>query len=358
MQSSAPATPKFSVIIPAYNEAEWIATCLEETCRVLARTQHEVIVVDDGSQDQTAEIVRDFAARHPQVRLHSFPVNRGKGAALIQGSQLARGEFVVFLDADLELHPTHILAFYERLSEAGADVVIGSKHHPQSQLSYPLARRITSAGYAALMKFLLGLHVRDTQTGIKLFRSEVLQRAIPRLQIERFAFDLELLVAASRFGYQIIEAPVEVKFQRPHSGRMSWRTVWGMFWDTLKIFYWSSFWNWLNPGWRLRLWMALFVIGLVTASFGLAHWLAVYVKFPEPVEQVAVILTLRFLDTQLRDWIMMGFGSLLVILALLELNKGILAAFGRANHSSLHENRDQGASSGKPSSTDPGKRNS
>ena len=330
MSVNSISTPTISVIIPAYNEASHIHGCLLETSQVLKDIPHEIIVVDDGSLDSTIAVVQAIAVENPRIQIHSLETNRGKGAALLAGCKIARGELISFLDADMELHPRLILRLWRTMFDGNADVVIGSKHHPASSIHYPAVRQVTSSGYATLISFLFNLGVRDTQTGIKLFKAEVIQQILPRLRIERFAFDLELLVAANRFGYTILEAPVEVQFRRPHGGRLKLRAILGMFVDTIKIFYWASFWKWLDPSLPLRIWMVLFVIGSITASFGFAHWLAIHVQVPQTLSRLAYYLTLRFLDTQARDWIMLIFGLAMMVLALVELNKGVLAAFARA----------------------------
>jgi hypothetical protein len=115
-------------------------------------------------------------------------------------------------------------------------VVIGSKFHPESRVEYPRLRRIYSFIYFLLVRALFGLPVRDTQTGIKLFKREVLEHVLPRVLVKRFAFDLELLANAHHFGYKITEAPVEVNFKRVCS-RLRLPAVWNVFLDTLAIFY-------------------------------------------------------------------------------------------------------------------------
>lgn len=323
--------PTLSVIIPAYNEADRIQITLAETSSALQHTNYEIIVVNDGSSDSTAWEAQQAAQENAHIRVFSFPQNRGKGAALIYGTQQARGDLIAFLDADLELHPRLILQFWKILYDQVADVVIGSKRHPESQLKYPFLRQFTSIGYTVMNRWLFGLPVHDTQTGIKLFRAPVIKRVIQRIRIERYAFDLELLVAINRFGYKIVEAPVILEFKRGQGGRLHLGAIAGMFIDTLRIFYRTSFWKWLDPSLRMKLWMLLFLFGVILGSFGLAHLLAVHVQVPEYLSHVAYLVTLRFLDTEVRDGIMIFLGLILVVVAGIQLNKGILAAFARAD---------------------------
>ena len=114
--------------------------------------------------------------------------------------------------------------------------MIGSKFHPDSKVDYPPLRRVYSFFYYMLVRALFGLPVRDTQTGIKLFKRVVLERVLPRILVKRFAFDLELLANVHHFGYRIVEAPVTLNFQRVCS-RLRLSAVWNVFLDTLAIFY-------------------------------------------------------------------------------------------------------------------------
>lgn len=235
---------QISIVVPAYNEADRIRVCLREIALAMEDWDYEIIVVDDGSQDSTYQETLAIAAENVHIHPIRQSSNRGKGAAVLLGFQRATGEIIALLDADLELHPRMLLSFIRIMHETQADVVIGSKMHPGSKLAdYPWFRRTASVAYSLLTRSLFDLDLHDTQTGIKLFRAGVLRHVGPRLRIRRFAFDLELLVIARHFGYKIIEAPVVVSFQRAHSGRIGVLTMGRMFVDTLKVFYWASFWK-------------------------------------------------------------------------------------------------------------------
>jgi glycosyltransferase involved in cell wall biosynthesis len=230
---------KISVVLPAYNEAEHIVRNLLETVSVLSKFEYdfEVIVVDDGSPDKTYLHAARLLASHPQrVRVVRYEENRGKGNALMAGTWFASGEYVVFLDADMDLHPVQIPTLLGVAEASGADVVVGSKMHPLSNVDYPKKRRLYSWGYYVLVRALFGLPVSDTQTGLKVFRREVLERVFPLMLVKRFAFDVEVLANAHRLGYQIVNAPVTLDFRRA-LGRLNWRNVFKMLRDTLAIFY-------------------------------------------------------------------------------------------------------------------------
>jgi glycosyltransferase involved in cell wall biosynthesis len=323
-----------SVVIPAFNEADRIGDCLRETALALQGLDYEIIPVDDGSRDATFREMAACAAQNPRVRPVRQPSNQGKGAAVFLGCQHATGDLIAFLDADLELHPSQLLSFIHVMRQTKASVVIGCKSHPDSQLTYPRFRQATSVVYSALVQFLFGLDLHDTQTGIKLFRAETLRCIIPRLRARRFAFDLELLVAASRYGYKIAQSPVVVSFQREHGGRINLLAIARMFLDTLQIFYQASFWKWLEPGLRVRFWMVTLAVGLVVAAFGVAHLLMLWIPVPQ-LSRLVYVLALRFIDARVRDAGLIVIGALLAGWALIELNKSLLAAFAHADKGDL-----------------------
>jgi glycosyltransferase involved in cell wall biosynthesis len=233
-------SPKISVVMPAYNEAEHIVQNLLATVEALAATgdDFEVIVVDDGSLDKTYLEAAKLLSSHPErVRVVHYQVNQGKGNALMWGTRFARGQYVAFLDADMDLHPSQLTVFFEIMRVEHADAVIGSKRHPLSKVEYPRRRRIYSAVYYGLVKLFFGLPVKDTQTGIKLFRHELLDRVFPRVLAKRFAFDIEVLANAHRMGYKIVDAPVELEFKRGTFARICIKDVFNIMRDTAAIFY-------------------------------------------------------------------------------------------------------------------------
>ena len=228
-----------SILMPAYNEAHSIAENVCETVETMRGLgiDFEIVVVDDGSLDGTHTAATNALRAWPDcVRIVRCRRNEGKGNALICGTAYSKGEYVAFLDADMDLHPEQLENFFAIMSARDADVVIGSKFHPQSKVEYPRLRRIYSFFYFMLVRSLFGLPVRDTQTGIKLFKREVLEQVLPRVLVKRFAFDLELLANVHHFGYRIVEAPVVVNFNRVCS-RLRLAAVWNVFVDTLAIFY-------------------------------------------------------------------------------------------------------------------------
>lgn len=229
---------KISVIIPAYNEADIIAESLRETIRVFNDfgCRYEIIVVDDGSLDATYQKAMEEASRHNNVIVKQMKKNRGKGRGLKVGFRQASGDYVVFLDADMELHPGQIQTFFDIMRLDESDVVIGSKRHPNSRLNYPLQRKIISSVYFFLIKIFFGLPIRDTQTGLKLFKYEVLKKVFPRILVKAFGYDLEILVNVHRLGYKIAEAPVVLDSKQRY-GRIGFGSIRTTWMDTMAIWY-------------------------------------------------------------------------------------------------------------------------
>ena len=227
-----------SVVIPAYNEASRIGRCLRETHETMTAlgSAFELIVVDDGSYDDTLSLAQLAAEDLDGVRVIGYPENLGKGYALVEGAKQAKGDLILFVDADLEVHPRQLGLLYAVLIGLEADVVIGSKMHPSSTIDYPLKRRILSSGYYALVWTLFRLPVRDTQTGLKLYKAEPLRRVAGRLLVKRYAFDLEALANIDRLGYRIAEAPVVVTREREYP-RVGSSDAIQVAWDTLAIWY-------------------------------------------------------------------------------------------------------------------------
>jgi glycosyltransferase involved in cell wall biosynthesis len=230
---------KVSILMPAFNESENIDRNIREVVETFTNfaDEFELILVDDGSSDDTYLYAARALAEFPDVvRVVRYDQNEGKGNALVAGASYVRGEYVVFLDADMDLHPSQLPVFFEIMERENADAVIGSKWHPQSHVQYPTIRRFYSLGYFALTRLLFGLPLRDTQTGLKLFRTKLIRDVIPRVLSKRFAYDVELLAVAHRRGYRIADAPVRLEFQRT-LGRLRLNAVWRTFLDTLAVFY-------------------------------------------------------------------------------------------------------------------------
>jgi glycosyltransferase involved in cell wall biosynthesis len=234
--SAEARTAELSVIVPAYREGQRIHANLIRLLGELDKlsVQYEVIVVSDGNIDATAAQAR--LVQSPAVKVFEYPMNAGKGFALSLGVSQSSGSLVTFIDADMELDPANIKGFIDLMRDFECDAVIGSKRHPASRVLYPAFRRFQSVVYQLFVRLLFNLDVRDTQTGLKLFRRQVLQEAVPLLAIKRFAFDLELLVVARFLGYRkICEAPITLNYQFESTVNLA--SAWNVLWDTAAIFY-------------------------------------------------------------------------------------------------------------------------
>jgi dolichyl-phosphate beta-glucosyltransferase len=204
---------KLSVIIPAYNEADRLPATLNEAYTWL--TDHfgeafEVIVVDDGSSDTTVEKAEAMIAERPHLKVLVQLENRGKGAAVRRGMLEATGEIRLFMDAD---HSTHVRETEKVLVaiKHGAEVVIASRQHPDSDISVHQSwlREHMGQSFNFIMRSIVGLDIQDTQCGFKAFTAKAAESIFSRQKLEGFSFDVELLFLAAKLNYTIAEIPVE-----------------------------------------------------------------------------------------------------------------------------------------------------
>ena len=228
--------PFISVIMPAYKLSGLVTRSIEAVEKVLSTNgyRYEVIVVDDGSPDDTYEHALKVSG-NPYVKVYRLPKNMGKGFALIYGFKRSRGDIVVFFDGDLDIDPRQIQLLVDTLRNNGVDIAITSKWHPQSRTTATPLRRFLSRAFNALAKLLLGLRVSDTQTGAKAFRRKALEDIARRLTIKRYAFDVELLTAATTRGYRIVEVPALWRIKL--TARFKTREIIKMLLDLLAVAY-------------------------------------------------------------------------------------------------------------------------
>lgn len=233
-----------SIIVPAYKQEKTIKRDLERLKSILDKLRYpcELICVVDGNVDSTFEKASMFAKTYRNVKAIGYDVNKGKGYAVRFGMAESKGDMIGFIDAGMDLNPAGLSLFLDDFEWLNADIIVGSKRHPDSKVDYPWQRRFLSAGYQLFVWLLFGLKVRDTQVGMKFFKREVLEQVLPRLLVKKFAFDVEMLAVANYLRFnKIHEAPVEIKL---HFGGTSTitsnrfiRTVLRMLWDTLAVFY-------------------------------------------------------------------------------------------------------------------------
>jgi dolichyl-phosphate beta-glucosyltransferase len=201
----------YSIILPAYNESARIGGTLN---RILAHAVQcgwnvEVIVVNDGSTDETAEIVRARAAEHSTLRLLENPGNRGKGYSVRNGMLRARGDILLFSDADLSSPIEEADKLFAAIAQ-GADIAIGSRWLDRRlQIrKQPALRRLLGRIFNLALRLILGLQFKDTQCGFKAFTRRSAQAIFPLQRIERWGFDPELLYLAKKLGFVVREVPV------------------------------------------------------------------------------------------------------------------------------------------------------
>jgi glycosyltransferase involved in cell wall biosynthesis len=223
--------PQLSLVMPAYNEAEGIAEAVSEAHESLVGLSYnfEILVVDDGSQDETAQIIAELAATWPRVRPILLPSNQGYGAALRAGFEAARYDLVAFTDADGQFFLEDLDDLIRLSSEY--DVVVGRRAHRQD----PWRRRFLSWGYNQLVRNILGTRVRDCDCALKVFRREALDCILP--ESKGFFVNTEMLFLARRFGFDIAELDVRHRARRSGVSKVSWNEVPKTFSKLIKFWY-------------------------------------------------------------------------------------------------------------------------
>lgn len=203
--------PRISIVIPAYNEAVRIEGTLERVvgCVVRDGWDAEVLVVDDGSTDETVDIVQHWMAKYPFLHLSKNPGNRGKGFSVRNGLLQSAGEYVMFTDADLSAPIEEATRLFEAL-DGGADVAIGSRWLDKQRqiVQQPLYRRFFGRCFNWVTRKVMGLPYRDTQCGFKAFKRDAAQTIFRLQTIERWGFDPEILFIARKLKLKVVEVPV------------------------------------------------------------------------------------------------------------------------------------------------------
>jgi glycosyltransferase involved in cell wall biosynthesis len=193
-----PATVDVTVVIPFFNPGVGLRRTVLAVvdCLSASDASFEVIAVSDGSTDGSADTIGDIAC----VRVLANPRNEGKGAALHRGFVAAGGAWIGFIDADLDISPRHLVEYLRLARQGDWAGVYADKRHAGSESAATSMRKALSRTYSTFVSALFHLDVRDTQTGCKVFRRDVLAEVLPRLRERRFAFDLEFFVVARTAG--------------------------------------------------------------------------------------------------------------------------------------------------------------
>lgn len=216
-----------SLIVPVFNEESRLTASLPSVVSFLQDhfKQWEIIFSDDGSTDSTVALIQSIRQKNPLIALTASPVNRGKGAAVRRGFESASGNLLLFSDADFSAPIEESLKLIAAL-ESGYDVAIGSRGLDESDIqvrqSWP--RETMGKTFNLLLRTLLPIPYHDTQCGFKMFRRAALDALLPRLKVDGFAFDVEMLVVAQQRGLQVAEVPVvwrDVRESKVHPIRSS-----------------------------------------------------------------------------------------------------------------------------------------
>jgi len=229
---------ELSLILPVYNGEAFIDKNLASLKDILDEygLDYEIVVVSDGSKDQTPHKMQ--AVNGERIKHIHYHHNKGKGYAVKHGFSHSRGKLVGFADSDFDIYPECIINAYEKIISENADVVVGSKLHPESEVHYPWYRHLFSYCYRQLNRILFNLKIKDTQVGMKIYRREVLEKIVPIAQKNRFAFDVELLALAEHYGFDnIIECPIKLEFNKFVGSHINLKEIAIILYDTFAIFY-------------------------------------------------------------------------------------------------------------------------
>lgn len=226
---------KISIIVPAYNEGKRIESTLNSLFSIFP--DEEIIVVSNGSRDNTVEILKNWKGKNSNLNYLEFPEKLGKGGAIIKGLKLAKGEIIGFVDADDAFDLNYLKNSLSELSNY--DCVISSKWKNQNifQVNEPIIRKILSRGWNLLARLLLGLNFNDTQAGAKFFKSSVRDKIGDDFISKGFAFDVELLNKIKNNNFKIKEVYIPSRFIEGSTFKL--RHCKSMFKDLLKI-WWSK----------------------------------------------------------------------------------------------------------------------
>ena len=224
---------KISIIIPVYNEEAKISIILSQIKQILADTQleYEIIIINDGSTDDTEKIVYEVKKSDAYIKLISYRDNKGKGHAVKLGVEESNGDVTLFLDGDLNVSPKEIKNYVKELE--GFDIAIASKAHQLSRVECTTSRRFLSKAYNNLVRLVVGIKIRDTQSGLKIGNTSVLKNIFKIMLVEGYAFDVELLSIATMEDLKIKELPINVTLD----SSFDLKEIARMFIDTLGIAY-------------------------------------------------------------------------------------------------------------------------
>ena len=205
---------ELSVIIPVFNNEKTISITLKNIISTLRVhfSNFEIIVVDDGSIDQTSKIVLIEKEKNSEIKLVSYQKNKGKGYAVRTGVLKSIGKTVIYIDGDFEIHPKDITEYVKETKKF--DLVIASKYHPMSIVNVSFSRKIFSRMFIKLVRFITKLKIHDTQAGLKAGKGNVMRELFNLIRTNRFAFDVELLILCKKKNLLVKEMPVKITLDK------------------------------------------------------------------------------------------------------------------------------------------------
>ena len=226
-------TPKISVVIPCYNLDNIIETSVENIIKNLqfVSGSFEIIIIDDGSTDNTLDIIENLKKQYNFIQIISYSQNKGKGHAVKRGILESIGSSVMYIDGDSDIGKDSIKSFIQELENF--DLVIGSKSAKDSIIKVRKSRKILSDIFSSLVKYFTGIKIQDTQVGLKLGNGDDLRKIFKMIKIDGFAFDVELILIASKLNLRIKEMPVQLKVMRG----FRLKSALNMLWELLVITY-------------------------------------------------------------------------------------------------------------------------
>jgi dolichol-phosphate mannosyltransferase len=202
---------EISIIVPTYNAEKTICTTLNSIKNIINSTlrTYELIVVNDGSIDNTREVLQNEQKLDKNIQIISYTQNKGKGYATKVGVMESNGKTIIFVDSDSFRN-------YNKLEDCindleTCDIVIGSKRHPMSRVYASMYRKFLSRTFNVLVRMAIGIKIRDTQSGLKAGRGDVVRKIFRAMLVERYAFDVELLTIATLLNLKITEIPIDVE---------------------------------------------------------------------------------------------------------------------------------------------------
>lgn len=205
-----------SIIVSCFNETQRLPHYIDEAYQFLEKNikSFELILVNDGSTDQTAELIKKYEQQYPKIKIISYSPNQGKGYGIKKGVELAQGEVTAYMDADFAIDLNHIPQFLTKITNNEADIVIGARNLKDSKLygeKSPL-RRFLGNTLSFINNFMLNLKgIFDTQCGFKFFKADIAKDLFSKLTTYRWLFDMEILSTACQKNYSIITIPVKWK---------------------------------------------------------------------------------------------------------------------------------------------------